>query len=171
MAELIPRERLQPSLLDRLTDDEPDKLQESRARRVMSMQKLREVVLRDLAWLLNAGSLAGTENLEAYPLVAASVLNYGLPDLAGHAASNLDIVELERLVRQVIWDFEPRLLRHTVKVRALTHEDQMNRNAICFEIEGELWAQPMPLHLLVKAELDLENGSVTIADFMGRGTS
>jgi len=26
MAELTPKERLQPSLLDRLTDDEPDKL-------------------------------------------------------------------------------------------------------------------------------------------------
>jgi hypothetical protein len=28
MAELTPRERLQPSLLDRLTDDEPDQSQE-----------------------------------------------------------------------------------------------------------------------------------------------
>lgn len=30
MAELTSKERLQPSLLDRLTDDEPDKTQESR---------------------------------------------------------------------------------------------------------------------------------------------
>ncbi len=29
MAELTTKERLQPSLLDRLTDDEPDKTQES----------------------------------------------------------------------------------------------------------------------------------------------
>lgn len=33
MAELTPKDRLQPSLLDRLTDDEPDKTQESREKR------------------------------------------------------------------------------------------------------------------------------------------
>jgi type VI secretion system protein ImpF len=34
MAELTQKDRLQPSLLDRLTDDEPDKLQESREKRI-----------------------------------------------------------------------------------------------------------------------------------------
>jgi len=33
MAELTQKERLQPSLLDRLTDDEPDKLSEAREQR------------------------------------------------------------------------------------------------------------------------------------------
>ena len=36
MAELTPKERLQPSLLDRLTDDEPEQQQESRDKRVLS---------------------------------------------------------------------------------------------------------------------------------------
>jgi type VI secretion system protein ImpF len=54
MAELTPQERLQPSLLDRLTDEEPDQLQESREKRVLSMSRLRDFVLRDLAWLFNA---------------------------------------------------------------------------------------------------------------------
>ena len=53
MAELAPRERLQPSLLDRLSDDEPDNAVEPRERRVLSLRTLREGVLRDLAWLLN----------------------------------------------------------------------------------------------------------------------
>jgi len=57
MAELAPRERLQPSLLDRLTDDEPDQEVESRERRVLSVRGLREGVLRDLAWLLNTTNL------------------------------------------------------------------------------------------------------------------
>ena len=48
MAELTPTERLQPSLLDRLTDDEPSHSQEARNRRVLSIQKLRESVLRDV---------------------------------------------------------------------------------------------------------------------------
>ncbi|MHC4750853.1 MAG: type VI secretion system baseplate subunit TssE, partial [Planctomycetota bacterium] len=36
MAELTPMDRLQPCLLDRLTDDEPDVQKESRDQRVVS---------------------------------------------------------------------------------------------------------------------------------------
>ena len=50
-------ERLQPSLLDRLTDNEPAKKEESRAQRVLSMKKLREGVVRDLLSLLNTTKL------------------------------------------------------------------------------------------------------------------
>src|ERR1700737_3299806 len=57
MADLSLQERLQPSLLDRLADDEPEKSQESRERRGLSMQKLRESVLRGPAWVMNAGNL------------------------------------------------------------------------------------------------------------------
>ena len=85
MAELTPTERLQPSLLDRLTDEEPAQSSESRNRRVLSIQKLRESVLRDVAWLLNTTNLAESDLAERYPDVAKSVVNYGLPDLATKA--------------------------------------------------------------------------------------
>ena len=58
MAEqLLPQDRLQPALLDRLTDDEPDKKQEPREARVLSKSRMRQSVLRDLAWLFNATRL------------------------------------------------------------------------------------------------------------------
>src|SRR6185436_62176 len=100
MAELTPTERLQPSLLDRLTDDEPAQQQESRNRRVLSIQKLRESVQRDVAWLLNTTNLAERDLADRYPHVARSVVNFGLPDLAGLTASAIDVPELESLVRQ-----------------------------------------------------------------------
>lgn len=164
MAELTPQERLQPSLLDRLTDDEPQHTQESRNRRVLSLQRLRESVLRDVAWLLNTTNLVDHELTENYPLVAQSVVNYGLPDLAGLTASAVDVAELEALVRQAIWDFEPRILRHSVKVRAQAAGDQMNHNALVFEIEGDLWAQPVPLELFLKTEVDLESGNIAVTE-------
>ncbi len=83
MAELTQKERLQPSLLDRLIDDEPEKKQESRHKRVLSLQQLREGVLRDLAWLFNAGNLGSVQPLDDYPEVQTSVVNYGVPELAG----------------------------------------------------------------------------------------
>ncbi len=171
MAELTPKERLQPSLLDRLTDDEPDKQVEARDRRVLSMRKLRESVLRDLAWLLNCGNLNSVEDLEDYPLVGRSVVNYGLPDLSGETASGVDATAVERMLRQAIWDFEPRILRNTVKVRSVIDKDQMNRNAVAFEIEGELWAQPVPLRLYLRTEVDLESGHFTLADYTVPGSA
>jgi type VI secretion system protein ImpF len=163
MAELTPTERLQPSLLDRLTDDEPGEPQEPRHRRVLSIQKLRESVLRDVGWLLNTTNLAEVDLIERFPHVARSVVNYGLPDLAGLTASAVDLMELESLVRQAILDFEPRILRNTLTVKARGAEE-MNHNALVFEIHGELWAQPVPLELFLKTEIDLESGDFAVSE-------
>jgi len=38
----------------------------------------------------------------------------------------------------------------------------MNHNALSFEIEGDLWAQPMPLRLLLQTDMDLESGHVRV---------
>ncbi|MFO1320967.1 MAG: type VI secretion system baseplate subunit TssE [Burkholderiales bacterium] len=164
MAELTQNERLQPSLLDRLTDDEPEVDRESRDKRVLSMRRLRECVLRDLSWLLNATRLDVLEDLEDYPLVARSVVNYGMPDVAGLTASGLDVIALERAVREAIIDFEPRILASTVKVTARSRPELMAHNTLAFDIEGELWAQPVPLRVYLKTELDLEIGEVKVSE-------
>ena len=164
MVELTSKERLQPSLLDRLTDDEPDKLQESRENRVLSINKIRQCVLRDIAWLLNSGKFESSYNLDEYSYVKHSVINYGIPDLAGRVLSSIQIKELENQIQQSIWDFEPRILRDTVKVTISAFENQMNHNALTFKIEGDLWAQPLPLRLYLKTELDLDTGTVSVID-------
>ena len=84
------RNRLQPALLDRLTDDEPEQRQETESLRVMSKTQLRQAVLRDLGALFNAVQPLGVE-AEPYPLLAESVLNFGLPSLSGQLASRLDV--------------------------------------------------------------------------------
>ena len=164
MAELTPKERLQPSLLDRLTDDEPDKRQESREKRVLSPSRLRESVRRDLSWLFNTVNLAATQDLEGYPEVEKSTLNFGLPDLAGRTASSVDKLALERLLRRAVWDFEPRLTRSAVRVKLIIDQEKMSHNAMCFAIEAELWAQPLPLRLFLRTDLDLETGEVTVSE-------
>jgi type VI secretion system protein ImpF len=169
MAELTQQERLQPCLLDRLTDDDPEKKQESRDQRVVSLRRLREGVLRDLGWLLNATNLAVLEDLADYPYVAQSVLNYGMPALAGTLVSGVDIVDFERRIHQAIVDFEPRILRETLKVRLAVAVDQMSHNAMTFEIEGQLWAQPVPQRVYLKTEIDLELGEVKLSDYSGPG--
>lgn len=161
------REFLQPSLLDRLTDEEPEKKSEPKERRGLTEVKLRKSVLRDLSWLFNSTNLACVENLDDWPEVASSVLNYGLPGFSGHTVSGVDILEIERLLKQAICDFEPRVLRRTIKIRLNVDERQMSHNAMTFEIEGELWADPVPLHVYLKTELDLESGGMKIYESGG----
>lgn len=164
MAELTSRERLQPSLLDRLTDRAPDTKSESRERRVLSIQRLREAVLRDLAWLMNTGQLETTEDLDDYPYVQDSVLNFGIPDITGSTASGADTRALEKAVREAVVRFEPRISPKTLRVRIARNETAMGRNAIVFTIEGQLWAEPTPISLYLKTEVDLETGDVSVSE-------
>ena len=84
MPELMPAEHLQPSLLDRLTDDAPASPRESREQRFFDVRRLRASVLRDLAWLLNATNGNGGPDVADHPLVARSTINFGIPGSGVH---------------------------------------------------------------------------------------
>jgi type VI secretion system protein ImpF len=169
MPELSPQERLQPALLDRLSDDEPANQQpEPRERRIINAARLRQAVLRDLAWLFNSTNLASDDRLALYPQVEKSVLNYGLPALAGQTTSQLDLTALETSMRQAIIDFEPRIVPSTLQVEAIfTGQALDHHNVVSVQITGQLWGQPLPLELLLRTEVDLETGAVEIRD-LGR---
>lgn len=165
MTDLSVRERLQPSLLDRLTDDDAGTTQEPRDKRVLTMRGLRRAVLRDLGWLLNANGLGTVQELDATPLAAQSVINFGFPDLSGKTASGLDMEQVARTMRQAIWDYEPRILRDSVQVLVRAGgPDADAPNQIVFEVHGQLWGQPLPERLYLKTELDLELGEIRVYD-------
>lgn len=167
MAELSLKERLQPSLLDRLTDLEPDRQQESREHRVLSVKQLKQSVLRDLSWLFNTTALAEVEDLKDCPHALNSVINYGIPVLSGVNLSNINIQKLQRQIKQAIIDFEPRILTNTLKIEVVADPSQMSHTAICFNIEGDLWAQPLPVRLYIRSDVDLETGEVNVKDLGG----
>jgi type VI secretion system protein ImpF len=165
MVEVGARDALQPALLDRLTDHDPTRKVEGRDERILSRAQIRASVLRDLSWLFNSTNLASTEDLAAYPLAAQSTLNYGLSALAGSPVASLDIHEVERILKEAILRFEPRILPGSLSVRGIPAQDPMgHHNVISFEITGELWSQPYPLDLLLKTDMDLESGEIRIAE-------
>jgi type VI secretion system protein ImpF len=164
MAEARARDTLQPALLERLTDHDPTRTTEGREDRVISRTQLRAAVLRDLSWLFNTTNLVGAQSLAKYPLVAESTLNYGLAPLSGHAVSSLNLPALERLLKEAIERFEPRILPGTLSVRALPAHPLTHHNVVSLEIVGQLWSQPYPLELLLKTDMDLESGEMHIAE-------
>jgi type VI secretion system protein ImpF len=167
VAELSLLERLQPSLLDRLTDSEPGSKVEARAQRVLSINRLKRSVLRDLAWLLNSGNLAETEDLSDFPEVTNSVINYGVTGIAGTSAKSADIPRIEREVRKAIIDFEPRILSKSLSVKVVVDEEKLTQKMLTFQIEGQLWAQPLPVSLYLSTDIDLETGSTTVNETSG----
>jgi len=156
MAGISQRERLQPSLLDRLAGEEDEV--------GFSEQRLREAVKRDLTWLFNTTNLESVLDLARHPLAARSVLNYGLPDLAGHTVTSIETGALQDALKQAIADFEPRLDRGSIRLRLDVDPEEMSHNALAFTIAAELWAEPVPLHVLLRTEIDLETGNVRVRE-------
>lgn len=163
-------DRLQPALLDRLCDDDPDKKQETLEHSVVSKGRLKRTVLRDLVWLMNTTCHNIDGELTNYPEIRRSVVNYGIPVLSGKNFSGVDWRDLERSIHEAILVFEPRILPDTLSVKAIIPESATgHHNLLQFELRGELWSMPFPIELLIRSELDLETGQMTLHDQLASG--
>ena len=168
MAELLSQERLQPSLLDRLTDDDPTSKTESSDKRVLTKNQLKQGVLRDLQWLLNA-SRPSAKTYAKYPYIQKSVLNYGLPALAGETADSVGQNDLQEAVKDAIRWFEPRIDADTLDIRTAGRSRLDSHNVLELQLRGTVWAQPTPLELILKTSMDLETGQVAVKEAAGSG--
>ena len=94
---------------------------------------------------------------EAQPL--HDLLRRGLIQLSGFL--------LKRTIAgsRAIVDYEPRIDAASIQVKAIPSDSPLERNNIvAIEIRGLLWAQPIPLELLLRTEVDLESGSIEISE-------
>ena len=154
-------EKLQPCLLDRLTDNSPEKKEESSSERVVSITRYREGVLRDLRWLLSASRHADDEDLREYPEVRTSTLNFGIHCLCGRSSESAGGGVLEQDISEAIAAFEPRIPPGSLSVEVKTEtSSERARNEVFIEIRGDLWARPMPEEFLIKTKIDLETGKL-----------
>ena len=157
----------QKALLERVVMLEQQRRFESREQRVMSLERLKQSVLRDLAWLLNTEYFEAVHSLDAYPEVKSSVVNYGIPSIVGLTITDLnDSMRggLAKTLRDAIVRFEPRLDPDSIVVRTHADKEQMDGRTLTFEIEAELLAEPTPLRLLLTSVVDLENGHASLAE-------
>ena len=172
MVELSSKDRLQPSLLDRLLDHDPRSAVESLEARALTRNQLRAAVLRDIGWLLNAiriepGPLSlEEEEAEAWrnaPLARQSVLNFGLPGFAGTSMSRAKVAAIEQAVTQAIKVFEPRVDPKTLQVQ-LKQEVRNQHNTVEMVIRAQMWGQPVPLELLLSASMDPDTGTTQLRE-------
>ncbi|PSY63830.1 type VI secretion system baseplate subunit TssE [Escherichia sp. 20412-1] len=151
---------LMPTLFDRLCDDAP---QQKRDHDIsVSPVQLREIIRRDLSFLLNTVSHEDNIDAACYPQAAASVLNYGLPPLAGSFLYEHKWDDIRRAILRTIIRFEPRLKASTLQIIPLQDERrQSGHNTLQFEIRGEILTQPYPTAFRVRSVLDMEQSHIT----------
>jgi type VI secretion system protein ImpF len=161
MADRTLTERLQPSILDRLTDDEPKNTSESSGSRVIDIRRLREIIQRDLSWLLNTGNLDTQIDAERYPNVRKSVVNYGVPDATGGYSTKKSADDVRDAIRAAIELFEPRILDGSLNVISRS-QDAGRETLIAFDIVADMWAEPVPAELYLRTQFDTTTGHVSL---------
>ena len=99
----------EPSLIEKLLDDAPDKAGSSVFKSI-SVERYKESVARDLEGLLNSRSAFSEPDLADYPNCRQSLMTYGLCDFSSMSLANAyDRAAICRSLEQAIARHEPRL--------------------------------------------------------------
>lgn len=152
---------VQPSLLDRLTDDAPREPADRATTRETSEREYRRGVQRDVEWLLNT-----RRSIVPVPSgateVARSVHEYGVPDTTGLAIGTGEGQKrLTADIRDTLKRFEPRLTN--VQVR-LTDSAQISTPQVRFVIEATLLMDPSPEQVVFDTVLEISSGTYEVAE-------
>lgn len=172
--------RLNPTLFDKLVADNDlsglrgdgiEKIEDSReTMRYYSVPKLerfnetalRATVRRELAWLLNTINFEAVVDLTPYPHVQSSVLNYGVPDLAGKAHSHRTILKRGREIRTAIRAFEPRIDEESLIVEPT--ESTERENSITYIIHGDVRSAVRALPVKFWTDIEADTSAVFVRE-------
>jgi type VI secretion system protein ImpF len=141
------------SVLDRLIA-----VEEWPSTRSQSLRYFKEALRRDLEWLLNTRQ-PPIPKLAGYPRAAASIVNFGLPDITSMGlASAADHRQLRIAIEACLRNFEPRLTDVRVAVEGSDKVDRRLR----FHIEGNMKLDPAPEEITFDTVLELTSGEYKV---------
>ena len=140
------------SLLDRLCD-----VDEWPTSRPQSMRQYRESVKRDVEYLLNTRCPPIPDILH-YPKAAASVVNFGLPDVSAFSDSSTDQNALLAAMVQTLRRFEPRIQN----VRVMVAPSETLTRSLRFHIEGRIQFDTTVENIEFDTVLELTRGEYEV---------
>ena len=165
-----PNAQLLPTLFDRLRDDAPLRPYEGSGEYAVTRAQMREIIQRDLTYLLNTTNREDEIDRERYPEAAGSTINYGVPAVAGSYLSEHKWDDIIGIVQRAIEEFEPRLIPGTLRVRPLLKEDAPHcYNVLLFEINALVHMEPYPMVFTAQSSLDLETSRMQIQAINAHG--
>lgn len=158
MADWKRQTEILPSLLDRLTDLEPENRHEAAVPMAQAMRQLKTNIRRDIEWLLNTRRTI-VEVPNGAKELPYSLFQYGLPDFTGFTLRNPnDQTKLTALIESAISTFEPRLRNVSVQMLPAAGAARVLK----FQIEALLKVEPGPERIQFDTTLELASGSYTV---------
>jgi type VI secretion system protein ImpF len=123
---------------------------------------LRTTVRRELNWLLNTTNLGATQDLDPYPEVKTSVLNFGVPDMAGKLLQRRVVQTRAKDIRDAIKAFEPRIDPKRLDVEAQVLKEKPN--AVTYVIRGDVTSAVNALPVMFKTDVEIDTGATTVRE-------
>jgi type VI secretion system protein ImpF len=159
---------VQPSLIDRLTDDDPRTPADAPTTYAESLRRFKTGVQRDLEWLLNTRRTAETPP-EDLTEVTNSLYLYGVPDITSMSRDSLAARKrLLRHIEETLAQFEPRLT--DVRIALLDLDGEHRRRELRFVVEATLQLDPTPEQVMFDTVLEFSSGQYDI-DATGTGNA
>ncbi len=162
------------SLNERMADIMEDKLPDGAQGATQSVRKgvnqveryneasMRRSVRQELNWLLNTVHLEASVDLERYPHVRASVLNYGMPDLTGRVSTSRAVNARAADIAEMIRIFEPRLDASKLQVSVNTGIGL--DNAVSYVIRGDIASAVRAMPVQYFASIEVETGEAVVRE-------
>lgn len=123
---------------------------------------LRATVRRELAWMLNTTNFAAVTDLSDYPQVRTSVLNYGVPDLAGKSLDDRLVRQRAREIRAAIIAFEPRIDEASLDVEV---SDRIERdNAVTYVISADITSAVRAIPVKFRTDIEADSSAATVRE-------
>jgi type VI secretion system protein ImpF len=124
-------------------------------------RELRQVVIRDVAWIINDIAFGAAVPLDDYPEIATSVLNQGVADMTSLRLARASLQRRAADLAQTLKAFEPRLVASSLSV-AFDTDDVQNENKVRFTISSELKGAIDDRYIELKTAVALDSGDVEV---------
>lgn len=122
---------------------------------------LRREVSRDLESLMNTIALESTQDLRSFGNVRASVLNFGMPDIAHRTIDELSVADIKDEIETILDNYEPRLVPGSIRV---VRDNSIESSAlrIRFLVRADLSCKPLDVPVEFTADVEIDSGKVVI---------
>jgi type VI secretion system protein ImpF len=150
---------VQPSVIDRLTDEQPRTPADQRMSYGESLHQFKVSVQRDLEWLLNSRRTPDPAP-DGFEELKSSVYHYGIVDVTSLGDSSESRERLLKQVEEALSFFEPRLAN--VRISMVEQEGESHRRELRFVVEGTLRLDPTPEQVAFDTVLHFSTGEIDV---------
>lgn len=151
---------------ERVTDASGERVLSERGsvrRRGANENQLKRNLEIDLSNLMNTVDLGSCLDIDDYPNIRRSILNYGLRDLTHLTSDEVRSLDIVRGLKEALLNQEPRLIGETLRVNLRPGFDDVDQK-IAFDVSAEMACRPVDIPLEFVAEIDVGSGKVKLSN-------